>query len=225
MATEKKYPNQKEYQVCSSNEQIWEYTENLMKEDSQVLCDLLEYTFENMHSPGKTAGKTVGKLLRLLISLTNPKSVLELGTFSGYTALCMAEAMPNDGILHTCDLSPLAVEVAQSFFDKSPHGKKIKVYNKSCFDLIEELPGPFDFVFLDADKRNYMNYFKLILPKVKVGGLIVVDNALWMGNVLAPESPLDKSIAELNQYIADDDSLENVFLIVRDGLNIVRKIK
>ena len=221
----RKYPNDKRNQVCSSDEKIWEYTESMTKSGQPLLDELVNETYETMHCPGKMAGKTVGRALKMLATITNSKRALELGMFTGYTALSIAEGLPDDGEVITCEASPLACDVAQKYFNKSEHGHKIKIVQGMCMDTLPTIEGIFDLVFIDIDKRNYLNYFKMILPQVKVGGLIIIDNALWMGNVLNPESELDKAVAELNQYILDSPDLENVFFIVRDGLNIVRKIR
>ncbi len=221
----RKYPNEKKNQVCSGNEEIWEYTESMTKDGPVLLDCLVNETYETMHSPGKMAGKTVGRLLKMLASITNSKRALELGMFTGYTALSIAEGMAEDGKLITCEASPLACGMARKYFAKSEYGHKIEIAEGICLDTLPKIEGMFDFVFIDVDKRNYLNYFKMILPQVEVGGLILIDNALWMGNVLNPESELDKSVAALNEFVANHDDLENAFLIARDGLNIVRKIR
>ena len=222
---ERKYPNEKKNQVSSADDRIWEYTEKVTKLGPDLLEELLDETYEKMHSPGKTAGRTVGRALKMIASMINSKSALELGTFTGYTALCIAEGMSADGKLYTCEASPLACDMAQKYFDRSEFGHKIEIVRGMCMDTVPDLDGPFDLVFLDADKRNYLNYFKMILPKVTAGGVIIVDNALWMGNVIDPQSPLDIAVAELNEYIYSHPDLENVFFIARDGLNIVRKVR
>ena len=221
----RKYPSNKVNQLCSSDEGIWDYTEAMTKDGPEILDELIDETYEKMHCPGKMAGKTVGRALKMLTSITKTKRALELGMFTGYTALSIAEGLPDDGEILTCEASPLACDMARKYFDRSEHGKKIKIIFGKCMDTVPEIDGMFDLVFIDVDKRNYLNYFKMILPQVEVGGLIIVDNALWMGNVLQPESDLDKSVASLNEYILNHPDLENVFFIVRDGLNIVRKIR
>ena len=221
----RKYPSDKINQLCSSDEGIWDYTESMTKDGPALLDDLLDETYDKLHCPGKTAGKTVGRTLKLLTSISKAKRALELGTFSGYTALCIAEALPDDGKLITCESSPVSCEMARRYFAQSEHGHKIEIKEGKCLQTLPTITGMFDLVFIDIDKRNYLNYFKMILPQVEAGGLIIVDNALWMGNVLHPESELDKSVASLNEFILEHPDLENAFLIVRDGLNIVRKIR
>jgi len=221
----RKYPSDKKNQLCSSDEGIWEYTESMTKDGPVLLDVLINETYETMHCPGKMAGKTVGRALKMLAAITKSKRVLELGMFTGYTALCLAEGLPDDGEVITCEASPLACKMARKYFAKSEHGHKIEIVEGMCMDTVPNITGMFDLVFIDVDKRNYLNYFKMVLPQVEVGGLIVIDNALWMGNVLNPESELDKSVAALNEYVLNHPDLENTFFIVRDGLNIVRKIR
>jgi len=221
----RKYPSDKKNQVCSSDESIWDYTESMTKDGPELLDELIDETYEKMHCPGKTAGKTVGRALKMIASITNSKRALELGMFSGYTALSIAEGLTDDGEVITIEASPLACGMAKKYFERSEYGHKIKVLEGMCMDMLPAVEGMFDLVFIDIDKRNYLNYFKMILPQVEVGGLIIVDNALWMGNVMNPESELDKSVAALNEFILKHPDLENVFFIARDGLNIVRKLR
>jgi len=168
-------------------------------------------------------GRIEGRLLKLLITLCRAKHVLEVGTFTGYSALSMAEALPNNGTILTCEVNPDAARIALKYFRQSPHGHKITIANGIALNTIQTTNVIWDFAFVDADKQNYDNYYEAILPKIRSGGLIVIDNALWGGEVLAPVSVQAKVIAGLNHKIRFDSRVENVLLPVRDGINIVRK--
>ena len=144
--------------------------------------------------------------------------------FTGYSALSIAEGMPEDGSLTCCETNPRAIEFAQSFFDRSPFGHKITPIFGPALETIESLEGPLDFVFIDADKRNYLNYYEAVVPLVRSGGLIVIDNSIWQGRVLSPEENSDVAVDAMNKRIATDPRVENVHLHVRDGLNLVIKL-
>lgn len=219
-----KYPNVKENQI-TNDEALQNYMETMTKNGPDLLDELVDETMETMHNPGKMAGKIVGRTLKMLASMINAKSCLELGMFTGFTALSIAEGMPEDGKLICLEASPLATDTAKKYFAKSEHGNKIEVKLGMIEDTLPECEGPFDIIFLDADKRNYLNYFKELHSRLRVGGLFIIDNALWMGHVMDPKTPLDKSVAELNQAVVDHPDYENVFFAVRDGLNIARKIR
>jgi caffeoyl-CoA O-methyltransferase len=179
-----------------------------------------------MASPHMQVGRVEGTLLKTLCAAMGARRVLEIGTFTGFSALCMAEALPADGELVTCDIDPEAVAHARSFFERSPHGKKIHVRLGDAMDTIRLLPDtpPFDLAFLDADKERDPAYYELILPKLRRGGLLVADNTLWSGQVLAPRAETDRAIVAFNRLVTEDARVENVLLSVRDGIMIARKL-
>ena len=191
--------------------------------ESELLRELAEETYETMESPRMLVGRVQGTLLRLLVQLSNARRVLELGTFTGYSALSMAEGLPADGALITCDVDPKATGVARRYWDRSPHGQKITLKLGPAMETLGELEGPFDFVFIDADKENYIAYWEKIVPLVSQDGLIVADNVLWKGRVLKPESALDYAIDTFNKHVADDERVEGLIITVRDGVTIARK--
>jgi caffeoyl-CoA O-methyltransferase len=158
----------------------------------------------------------------LLSALTRPKRALEIGMFTGYSALSIAEGMPDDGKLTCCETNPRAIDFAKTFFERSEHGHKIDVIFGRAMETLDTLEGPLDFTFVDADKRNYLNYYLRVREMTRPGGLIVLDNVLWSGKVLQPESEIDDVLVETNRRIAEDPGVENVFLTLRDGLNVVR---
>jgi caffeoyl-CoA O-methyltransferase len=192
------------------------------------LADSLEnYTKENVHGAHMLIGKMEASFFGFLISSTKTKRILELGTFTGYSALIMAELLPKEGELITIDINKETVALAQSFWDKSPHGYKIKSVIGEALNMITSLEGEFDFIFIDADKRNYTEYLKLALSKLSSNGIIVLDNVLWSGRVLE-EGESDhrgtKYIKEVNDYIKNSPSLYGTLLPIRDGIFLVRKL-
>ena len=200
-----------------------DYCIDTTQAEPDLLIELVEKTYSDMGYPNKLSGKTIGRTLKLLAKIAQPKRVLEIGMFTGYSALSIAECMPSDGQLICCETNPRAIEFAQSFFDRSEHGKKIQVIFGPALETIKTLEGEFDFVFIDADKRNYLNYYEAVLPLVRSGGLIIIDNSLWQGRVLDPKENSDIAVNQVNRLIAQDIRVENVHLNVRDGLNIVVK--
>ncbi len=170
-----------------------------------------------------TTGRIEARFLKLLARLVGAQRILEIGTFGGYSALSMAEALPEDGTLVTCDEDPVAIAFAQKYFSESPHGKKIKQMEGPALESIEKLTGTFDMAFIDADKINYSNYYEAILPMIRPGGLIAVDNVLWSGRVLDPQDESDRAIHKFNERVVKDQRVESVLLTVRDGLNCIIK--
>lgn len=187
--------------------------------------DLRAHTQANVPYPQMQVGRVEGTLLKTLAALCGAKRILEVGTYTGYSALCMAEALPDDGVLITCDRSEEYTAVAREYFAKSPHGNKIEIRIGDALDTVRALDDtPFDMAFVDADKARYPTYYDEIIPRLRVGGLLVIDNVLWSGAVLDPKSDDDKGIAEVNAKVTADDRVENVLLTVRDGVMLVRKL-
>ncbi len=202
--------------------EIEQYCQSISGE-SEALKALSAATTERTRYPDNMSGNLVGQTLKMLVAISNSKRVLEIGMFTGYAALSMAEGLADDGEIYCCETNPRAIEIAEEFFRKSGHGSKLKVLFGRAMDTIPSIEGELDFVFIDADKKKYREYVDMVLPMLKVGGLIVVDDALWKGGVLDPQDERDQIIADLNQYLADRADLENVLLPVRHGLHIVRK--
>jgi caffeoyl-CoA O-methyltransferase len=155
--------------------------------------------------------------------LTGARRILEIGMFTGYSALMMAEGLPDDGRLITCDVNPRAEGVARRYFAESPHGQKIEIRMGPALETIATLAGPLDMVFIDADKTNYMNYYEACLPLLRSGGLIAADNVLWSGKVLQPEDDDTRAIVAFDERVQADPRVENVCLTVRDGIMLAWK--
>lgn len=207
------------------NEAVEDYAFLSTSPEPELLQELIDETNKNMGWPQKLSGRLVGRTLKLLAQLHQPKTVLEIGMFTGYSALSIAEGMPDDGKIICCETNPRAIDFAKTFFERSPHGHKIEVIFGKAIETIETLDLELDFTFIDADKRNYLNYYHKVLEMTRPGGLIILDNMLWSGKVLQPESDIDDVLVDLNKEIAADPNVENLFLTVRDGMNVVRKIR
>jgi predicted O-methyltransferase YrrM len=187
-----------------------------------LLQENYEETFASLSSPQMIAGPVLGRLLRFLVSMVAPRLVLEIGTFSGYSALAMAGGLPAEGRIVTCELSPERAEFAQSYFDRSPWADRIEVRVGPGLESVSGLDGPFDFVFIDADKTGYPAYYDAVVPKLSPRGLIAVDNTLRGGDVADPVDDGDRAMAAFNDHVQDDPRTENVVLSVRDGVTLIR---
>jgi caffeoyl-CoA O-methyltransferase len=169
------------------------------------------------------SGQLEGLLLQTLVAATGARRVLEIGMFTGFSALMMAEALPEDGRLITCDVDPQAIAIAKSFFARSPHASKIEVREGPALETLKTLERPFDLVFIDADKENYANYYEASLPLLAPKGVIAVDNVLWSGRILDPQNDADRAMVAFNDHVQRDERVTNVILTVRDGVMLVRK--
>lgn len=206
------------------NEEIENYAYEHTQSEGELLARLEKETYESLEIPQMITGRVEGRFLKMLVHLLKAKRVLEIGAFSGYSALSMALALPEDGELFTCDVDPLAVAFAKRFFAQSEHGKKITLLEGAALESLRNLSGPFDMAFIDADKENYWNYYEAVFPMIVQGGLIVVDNVLWSGRVLNPVDASDKAIHQFNEKIKRDSRVESVMLTVRDGIYCLRKL-
>jgi caffeoyl-CoA O-methyltransferase len=205
------------------NEEIEQYAEQHSTPPDQLLAELAEETKATMSSPQMLTGPIEGRFLELLVHAAGAKRVLEIGTFTGYSALSMAAALPDDGHIDTLDIEPKHAEVAQRYFDRSPHASKITLHLGPAIETIGKLDGEFDLVFIDADKEAYDAYYEAVLPRLSARGLIAIDNTLWSGRVLDPQDESTERIAELNDKIAADDRVVAVQLTVRDGVTLIRR--
>ncbi len=191
--------------------------------EKELHVELVKATYEKTAIPQMQVGHLEGSFLKLLVTAVKAKRILEIGTFTGYSALRMAEGMPQGGEIITCDIDESAVAIARQFWKKSHHGKKIISRVGPALDTIKKLKGLFDLVFIDADKENYLNYWNAVLPKVRQGGVILVDNVLWSGRVLDPKDPSDQAIADFNAAALKDMRVNLVMLTIRDGVTMAVK--
>ena len=205
------------------NEDIENYVYDHTQIEDDLLWQLELETYDQLEIPHMLTGRIEGQLLKMLARLVEARRIVEVGTFGGYSAISMAEALPEDGYLITCEVDPVAIKFAKRFFNESLHGGKIILKEGPALDTLKKLPGSFDMAFIDADKENYLNYYEVLLPIMRPGGLIVVDNVLWSGRVLNPKDPSDHAIHRFNQRVVHDHRVEKVMLTIRDGVSLLRK--
>jgi caffeoyl-CoA O-methyltransferase len=192
--------------------------------ESDLCRALREETQQRMEFPQMIVGPLEGAFLKMMTQLVQATSVLEIGMFTGYSALCFAEALPGNGTVLTCEVDVKSAALARQYFARSPIGKKIEVRMGAALDTMAHLKGPFDLIFIDADKINYVNYYRRALDLLSPEGVILMDNVLWDGNVLKKPAP-DKNTAtiqELNQVVATDPHVTAVLVTIRDGVLVIR---
>jgi len=206
------------------NQEIEKYAKAHSHKESELLSELRAQTRTNFTWYQMLSGPLVTGLLSFLIKISVTRKILEIGTFSGYSALAMAEALPEEGSLVTLELDEKHKKFAQSYFDRSPHGSKIEILLGDARESLNHLAGPFDMVFIDADKTSYPEYYAKSLSLLNTGGFMVLDNCLWDGTVLDPVEESAMAIDSLNKTIRSDNRVENIILTIRDGLHIVRKL-
>lgn len=207
------------------SEELEDYVEKHSENEPELLAALNRETHLKILSPRMLSGHFQGRVLSMLSKLIRPKNILEIGTYTGYSALCLCEGMAADGVLHTIDIKDELVGFQRKYFDQSPWGKQIVQHLGPATEIIPTLTDTFDLVFIDADKENYQNYYELILPKMNRGGVILSDNVLWSGKVLEPVKDNDRSTKALmtyNEHLKNDPRVETVLLPIRDGLTVSR---
>ncbi len=208
------------------NPEIEKYAMEHSSKHSQVLHELYRETHLKVMHPRMLSGSQQGRFLSMLSQMICPKNILEIGTYTGYSAICLSEGLAEKGQIHTIEIDPELEQIASKYFKKAGIENKVVQYFGDAMKLIPELKMQFDLVFIDADKENYANYYNLIIDKVRVGGSILVDNVLWSGKVIQPLRNGDKDtqgIIEFNELVQQDSRVENVLLPLRDGLMLIRK--
>ncbi len=209
------------------NKDTSDYIDIHSSDESKILADLRRETEIKCLNPIMLSGKTQGNLLRIISKIIKPTNVLEIGTYSGYSTLCMAEGLDVDGVIHTIDKNEELLEIQNKYFDKSGYRNQIKQYTGNALDIIFEIKENFDLIFLDADKENYLNYLNIISKKLKKGGILLTDNVLWHGKILGNQQVHDRTtkiIDEFNKKLVKDTSLKTVMLPLRDGISISMKL-
>lgn len=206
-------------------ENIDAYASSHSQKEPALLTELYKETWQKALVPRMISGHFQGRVLSMISKLVNPLTILEIGTYTGYSALCLAEGLQKNGILHTIDHNEELFDLQRKYFDRSPFKDRIKQHTGEALDVIKHIEGPFDLVFIDADKSNYSNYFHAIIDQMNSGGVILSDNVLWSGKVTQKPDAKDddtKALIKYNKLINDDPRLETVLLPIRDGLTISR---
>jgi len=208
------------------DKRLEEYAKGATTPATELHRRLAVETWDSIDCPQMQVGAIEGRLLTILVRLCGARRAVEIGSFTGYSGLHIAEGLPEDGQLITCDIDPVATEVARRYWDQSPWGDRISLRLGPALETLAALDGPIDFAFIDADKENYVAYWEALLPKMPSGGVIVADNVLWSGQVLTPLADHSESTAGIvafNAHVAADERVEQVLLTVRDGVTIARK--
>ena len=208
------------------DDNILNYSISKSEKESKLLNDLYRETYLKVLNPRMISGHYQGRILSLISKIVSPKKILEIGTYTGYSAICLCEGMDKDGVLHTIDNNKELVEIQNKYFKKANLKDKIVQHSGDAKNIIPSIDEEFDIVFIDADKESYPEYYDLIINKVRSGGIIIADNILWSGKILEKVEKDDqatKSIIEFNNKIIEDDRVKNIILPIRDGLNIIRK--
>jgi len=209
------------------DERVEAYAEEHTSDDGELFRRLEAETREKTTAPQMMVGRIEGRFLEFLVRLTHARRVLELGTFTGYSSLSMARGLPEDGRVITCDVDEETTAIARRYAEEAGLADKIEYRVGPGIETIEQLEGPFDLVFIDADKPNYRNYYEAALPKLASDGLVVADNMLWSGRVVEDADDDDdgstRVIKEFNEHVRNDPRVEAVLLTVRDGMLLVRK--
>lgn len=210
------------------SEQLDNYVINHSEDEPELLQLLNRETHQKILQPRMLSGHYQGRMLSILSKIITPKNILEIGTYTGYSAICLAEGMDPKGELHTIDINEELHDFQRKYFDKSSYGKQIIQHTGDALEIIPKLNIKFDLVFIDADKENYTNYFHAIIDKLNPGGIILSDNVLWSGKVLdtsfKKEDTASPALIAYNKLLKDDLRVETVILPIRDGLTISRKI-
>lgn len=210
------------------SEELDDYVVAHSQKEPELLQQLNRETYQKILQPRMLSGHYQGRVLSMISKLVNPKNILEIGTYTGYSALCLAEGMQADGELHTIDINEELFDFQRKYFDKSDYKQQIHQHLGNALDIIPKLDMTFDLVFMDADKENYSNYFHIVMEKLNSGGIILSDNVLWSGKVLDTEFKKEDTstpaLIEYNKLLNEDSRLETVLLPIRDGLTISRKL-
>jgi len=201
------------------------YAEQNSSVTDNLLQEIYAFTLENHAEPHMISGPLQGNLLSMLSRMIKPKRILEIGSFTGYSAICLAKGLSSDGMLHTIELREEDAAIAQAYFDRSEHGLQIKLHVGNARELLPALEEDWDLIFIDADKTGYLDYYGLLIDKVKPGTFFIIDNVLFHGEVLMEKisGKSAKAVAAFNTFIREDNRVEKVMLTVRDGLSILIK--
>ncbi len=204
--------------------QAEEYAADHTSPMSVLLEEIEHFTLTRTPYPSMLTGRVEGRFLQLMVQLSSARNIVEIGTFTGYSALAMAEVLSEDGEIVTIEHNPHHAEVAQDFFNRSSSGFKIKLRIGEALEILKTLPdAKTDLVFIDADKQNYSGYYREAMRILRNGGLIIADNALWYGRIFDPKDDESRAMADFNELVKADDGAEKLFLTIRDGIYVIRK--
>lgn len=204
---------------------LTDYAERFTSDESEVLRELREHCYAHYQDSSMLSGFYQGRLLSMFSRMIRPTAVLEIGTYLGYSTICLAEGLAEGGRVVSLDVNEETNAVAQSFIDKTEYADRIQLRLGEAAFIIPHMQGPFDLVFIDADKPNYSNYYNLVFEKVRPGGFIIADNVLWSGKVLDAEKDENtQALHDFNKMVQADERVSNILLAVRDGLMVSRKI-
>ena len=208
------------------NPKTQEYAEAYSSPEDDLLKHIADYTRNNLNDAGMLSGHLQGKVLEMISIMVRPRRILEIGTFTGYSAIALAKGLTNDGQLHTIELSTPQAEKAMEFFNQSEHRGKIILHTGNALTILPELNEEWDLVFIDADKPGYIEYFNLVLPKLRKNGFILADNIFFHGDVFdnEPKGKNPRAIQAFNKYIKERTDIDKVILTIRDGLYLIRKL-
>ena len=210
------------------NEHLEDYIIKHSQQEPRILKDLNRETNLKVLQPRMISGAHQGRLLSIISKIISPTKILEIGTFTGYSTLCLSEGLTKDGRIHTVDINEELYDLQRKYFKKSPFNDNIIQHLGNALEVIPTMDNNFDLIFLDADKNNYPEYLDILISKLKIGGVLLSDNVLWDGKVLNPISEKDistKAIVKYNKLLSQREDMDNVILPIRDGLTISRKIK
>jgi predicted O-methyltransferase YrrM len=210
----------------NSSDLLEQYVLDHIDKESDYLKALYRATHVKLLRPRMASGHLQGRLLKMLVEMIKPSQILEIGTYSGYSALCLAEGLGEGGMLHTFEINDEQEDFTRPWIEDSPYADKIKFYIGDALKMVPEMGVTFDMAFIDGDKRRYIDYYEMVLEHMNPGGYIIADNTLWDGHVVETPTPTDqqtRGIMAFNDLVADDERVEKVILPLRDGLTIIRK--
>ncbi|HOS15675.1 MAG TPA: O-methyltransferase [Bacteroidales bacterium] len=209
------------------SDEIEDYCEKHSSKEEDLLYQLYRETYQKTLRPRMISGHIQGLFLQMISNLVKPKRILELGTFTGYSTICLAKGLTNDGLIYTIEEEPELEYIIHKYLHQTPFYSKVKLMIGKALDFIPSLHETWDIIYIDADKTNYLNYYKLLLPSLSKNGILLADNVLWSGKILNHPSSDDKetkALSEFNEYVKNDNNVTNLLLPLRDGIMIVQKI-
>lgn len=209
------------------SDEIEDYCEKHSSKEEDLLYQLYRETYQKTLRPRMISGHIQGLFLQMISNLVKPKRILELGTFTGYSTICLAKGLTNDGLIYTIEEEPELEYIIHKYLHQTPFYSKVKLMIGKALDFIPSFHETWDIIYIDADKTNYLNYYKLLLPSLSKNGILLADNVLWSGKILNHPSSDDKetkALSEFNEYVKNDNNVTNLLLPLRDGIMIVQKI-